>query len=115
MDHLADSAAEVHQGGKDWYVGWQGIPMNNCPWEKCEHPLSYRQIPTLKDWESVCMEVDVCILIAYCPSIKGEVLGCGDCNKVICDLAQHYKWLSMGLWSRGRQFRSSNMAVTQEV
>ena len=34
MDHLADSAAEMHPGEKDWYVGWQGIPMNNCPWGK---------------------------------------------------------------------------------
>ena len=25
------------------------------------------------------------------PSITGEVLGCGDCNKVICDLGQHDK------------------------
>ena len=33
MDHLADSTAELHQGWKDWYVGWQGIPMDNCPWE----------------------------------------------------------------------------------
>ena len=22
MDHLADSAAELRQGGKDWYIGW---------------------------------------------------------------------------------------------
>ena len=31
MDRLANSTAELHQGGKDWYVGWQGIPMNNWP------------------------------------------------------------------------------------
>ena len=36
MGHLADSAAELCQGGKDWFVGWQGIPMNNCPWGKRE-------------------------------------------------------------------------------
>ena len=29
IDHLANSTAELRQGGKDWYVGWQGIPMNN--------------------------------------------------------------------------------------
>ena len=34
------------------------------------------------------MKEDVYVLI---PSITGEVLGCGDCNKVICDLVQHYK------------------------
>ena len=26
MDHLANNTAELHQGGKGWYVGWQGIP-----------------------------------------------------------------------------------------
>ena len=36
MDHPADSAAELRQGGKDWYVGWQGIPMNSCPRETCK-------------------------------------------------------------------------------
>ena len=36
VDHLANSAAELRQGGKGWYAGWQGIPMNNCPWGKCK-------------------------------------------------------------------------------
>ena len=36
MDHLANSTAELRQGGKDWYVGCQGIPVNKWPWEKCE-------------------------------------------------------------------------------
>ena len=42
MDHLADSAAELRQGGKDWYVGWQGIPMNNCHWEKCKPVIVFK-------------------------------------------------------------------------
>ena len=25
MDHQANSSAELRHGGKDWYVGWQGI------------------------------------------------------------------------------------------
>ena len=29
MDHLANSTAELRQGGKNWYVSWQGIPMNS--------------------------------------------------------------------------------------
>ena len=28
MDHLANSTAELCQGGKNWYVGWQSFPMN---------------------------------------------------------------------------------------
>ena len=42
MDHLADSAAELRQGGKDWYVDWQGIPMNNCHWEKCKPVIVFK-------------------------------------------------------------------------
>ena len=34
------------------------------------------------------MKMDVCVLITL---IAGEVLGCRDCNKVVCDLVQHYK------------------------
>ena len=29
MDHLANRTAELREGGKNWYVGWQGIAMNN--------------------------------------------------------------------------------------
>ena len=42
MGHLADGTAELHHGGKNWYVGWQGIPMNNCPWEKCEPVIVFQ-------------------------------------------------------------------------
>ena len=42
MDHLANSTAELRQGGKNWYVGWQGIPMNNWPWEKCEPVIVFK-------------------------------------------------------------------------
>ena len=24
------------------YMGWQGIPMNNCPWEKCEPVMVFK-------------------------------------------------------------------------
>ena len=33
MNHMENSTAELRQGVKDWYVGWQGIPMYNWPWE----------------------------------------------------------------------------------
>ena len=36
MDYLADSTAELHQGRKDRYVGWEGIPMDDSPREECE-------------------------------------------------------------------------------
>ena len=39
MDHLANSAAELRQSGKDWHVGWQGIPLNNCP---CEPVIDFK-------------------------------------------------------------------------
>ena len=39
MNQPANSIVELRQGGKNRYVGWQGIPMNNgkikrvLPWE----------------------------------------------------------------------------------
>ena len=56
MDHLADSAAELRQGEKDWYVGWQGIPMNNCLRKKCEPVIVFKSGNLA--YESGCMYLD---------------------------------------------------------
>ena len=50
MNHLADSAAELCGGGKDWYVGWQGIPMKNCPWENFNPVIGFKS-GNLSVWE----------------------------------------------------------------
>ena len=31
IGHLAISTAELLQGGEDWYMGWQDIPMDDRP------------------------------------------------------------------------------------
>ena len=36
MDHLADSTAKLCQGGKDRYVGREGIPMDDSSGNECE-------------------------------------------------------------------------------
>ena len=61
MDHLA-SAAELRQGGKDWYVGWWGIPINNCPREKCEHVTAVLKSGNLSVWKWICMYLDSLLL-----------------------------------------------------
>ena len=34
MDYLADSTAKLCQGGKGRYIGREGVPMDNNPWEE---------------------------------------------------------------------------------
>ena len=36
MDHLADSIAKLSQGRENWYVGREGIPVDDSFGEKCE-------------------------------------------------------------------------------
>ena len=36
MDYPADSTAKLCQGGKGRFVGREGVPVDNCPREKCE-------------------------------------------------------------------------------
>ena len=36
MDHLADSIAKLSQGRKNWYIGREGVPVDDSPGEKCK-------------------------------------------------------------------------------
>ena len=36
MDHLADSTAKLSQGRENWYIGMEGVPVDDSSWEKCE-------------------------------------------------------------------------------
>ena len=36
MDHLADSIAKLSQGRENWYIGREGIPVDDSSGEKCE-------------------------------------------------------------------------------
>ena len=35
MDHLADSIAKLSQGRENWYIGREGIPVDDSSGEKC--------------------------------------------------------------------------------
>ena len=37
MDQPADSTAKLCQGGKSWYVGREGIPMDDSSGKECEY------------------------------------------------------------------------------
>ena len=36
MDHLADSIAKLSQGRTNWYIGREGVPVDDSPGGKCE-------------------------------------------------------------------------------
>ena len=36
MDHLADSTARLSQSRENWYIGREGVPVDDSSWEKCE-------------------------------------------------------------------------------
>ena len=36
MDHLADSIAKLSQGRENWYIGREGIPVDDSSRGKCE-------------------------------------------------------------------------------
>ena len=36
MDHLADSIAKLIQGRKNWYIGREGVAVDDSSGEKCE-------------------------------------------------------------------------------
>ena len=54
MAHLADSTAKLCQGGKGWYVGREGVPIDDSPWEESEPVIILVSLDL-----SVCQRVDV--------------------------------------------------------
>ena len=44
MDHLADSIAKLNQGRENWYIGREGIPVDDSYGEKCEPVIVFECI-----------------------------------------------------------------------
>ena len=105
MDHLANRTAELRQGGKDWYVGWQSIPVNNCLLEKCEPVIVYKMGICL--YERGCMYLDSLVL-------RMRYWDAEIATRSYVTLYSITRRLSMRLLSRGRQFGSFGIAVTLE-
>ena len=71
MDHLADSIAKLSQGRENWYIGREGIPVDDSSWEKCEPVFESMDL-------SICQGVNVSGL--FC--VSNKVLRCWDSYKV---------------------------------
>ena len=78
MHYLAHSITKLCQGRKQWYEGWEGIPMYNCSWKEGVFIVVL---------ECVCQRVDVSGL----PTVRCEIIGGWDCDKVIGDLVHNDK------------------------
>ena len=82
MHYLAHSITKLCQDRKQWYEGWEGIPMYDCSGKEGVF------IVVLEcGYLSVCQRVDVFGL----PTVWCEIIGGWDCDKVIGDLVQHVK------------------------
>ena len=44
MDHPVDSTAKLCQGGKDHYVGREGIPMDDSSGNECEPVIVFKSL-----------------------------------------------------------------------
>ena len=47
MDHLADSIAKLSQGRKNWYIGREGVPVDDSPGEKCDPVIVFECMSVL--------------------------------------------------------------------
>ena len=105
MDHLANSITELRQGGKGWYVGWQGI----CIIDLGENVVF--KSGNLSVWKWMYSKY-----VSWKPSITGEVpyWDAGSATRLYVTLYSITRRLSMRLCSRERQFRSFSI-VTLEV
>ena len=82
MHYPAHSITKLCQGRKQWYEGWEGIPMYGCSGKEGVF------IVVLEcEYLSVCQSVDVSGL----PTVWCEIIGGWDCDKVIGDLVQQDK------------------------
>ena len=81
MYYLAHSITKLCQGRKQWYEGWEGIPMYDCSGKEGVF------IVVLEcGYLSVCQCGYVWTAYGWC-----EIIGGWDCDTVIGDLVQHDK------------------------
>ena len=112
MYHLADSIAKLSQGRENWYIGREGIPVDDSSGGKCEPVI----VIECMDLECMDLSIGQRVNVSRLSCVSNKVLKCWDSYKVICDLIHHQKsTVYAALGSEGRQFRSFNIAVTLEV
>ena len=82
MDHLADCTAKLSQGRENWYVGREGVPGDDCSWEKYEPVIVFE-----------CMDLSIGqgVNVSGLSCVLNKLHRCWDSYKVICDLVHHQK------------------------
>ena len=85
MAQLEDSIAKLSQGRKNWYIGREGVRVDDSPGGKCE-PVIVFECMDLSISQSVNVSGLSCV-----SKLSNKVLGCWDSYKVICDLVHHQK------------------------
>ena len=82
MDHLVDSIAKLSQGREKWYIGREGVPVDDSSGEKCEPEIVFE-----------CMDLSIGqrVNVSELSCVSNKVLRCWDSYKVICDLIHHQK------------------------
>ena len=73
MDHLADSIYKLSQGRKNWYIGREGVPVDDSPGGKCE-PVIVFEYSDL----SIGQRVNVSV---YCLLFRTRYSGAGIATK----------------------------------
>ena len=68
MDHLADSIAKLSQGRKNWYIGREGVPVDDSPREKCEPVIVF---------ECMYLSIDQRVNCLDCLVLRTRYLGAG--------------------------------------
>ena len=81
-DHLESSIAKLSQGRENWYIGREGIPVDDSSGAKCEPVIVFE-----------CMDLSIGqrVNVSGLSCVSNKVLRCCDSYKVICDLIHHQK------------------------
>ena len=105
--NYSDSDCKLSQGRENWYIGRVGARVDGSSRGKCEPVIVFE-----------CMDLSISqrVNVSGLSCVSNKVLRCWDSYKVIYVTLYIIKsLLSMRRWSKGRQFRSFNIAVTLGV
>ena len=76
MDHLADSIAKLSQGRDNWYIGREGIPVDDSSGEKCEPVIVFVWLD---------LSIGQGVIVSGLSCVSNKVLRCWDNYRVICN------------------------------
>ena len=80
MHCLAHSITKLCQGRKQWYEGWEGIPVYDCSRKEGVFIVALEC-----GYLIVCQRVEFSGL----PTVWCKIIGSWDCDKIIGDLVHH--------------------------